>query len=267
MKIIRRYLLHSSNLGGGSQSKISQRCFKTVMSRKIQFRELVLEAAIVYPKARKWTARILCGREAHHGYSHAQEVRAMSRTIAIAEGVLSRGAYPLMYLVALTHDIDDKKVDPDGEYKRSMHRFLMTTVSPQLGDFIINAVERISMSYETVNGSTNWINVLGASGLLIRHYVSDADKMLCLGAEGHKRIVEYNVSKILLQEHIHSEAQVYSEFSNRLLQNVSEVMQVRMQYVPNYLRTPYAKSRAVTLMRELECAHDAWKQSVYRRQC
>lgn len=52
--------------------------------RRVQFRELVCESAVVYPKVRRWTAKVLRGREAHHGYSHAQEVRSLSRTIALS---------------------------------------------------------------------------------------------------------------------------------------------------------------------------------------
>lgn len=187
--------------------------------------------------------------------------------------IISHDAYPLMYTVAILHDVDDKKEDPNEIYRRQMRNFLRATVTPQLEDFIIATVERVSMSNEVINGSSEWSHILGA-GLVIRHYVSDADKLLCLGKDGHKRVVEYNVSKIARRVFAdcgdkvprNPYAAVYEEFSDELIKNVSDIMRTRMRYVPNYLRTNYARVRAVSMMEALNLEHEAWLSTMHKKQ-
>jgi hypothetical protein len=231
------------------------------------FSRIVEEAAEIYPRVRTWTRKTLKGRDSHHGYSHAQEVRALSRTLACADGVLSRDVYPLMYTIAILHDVADHKVDRDGKYSDSLYRFMAHAASPQLHRHINSTIARISLSYEKEHGTVEWERILTPAGVLIRNYVSDADKLLSLGPGGHARIVNYNECKILQDTYgdvgkISSEPlrELYASnhLSAQLYNAVNNVMIERMRSVPHYIRTPAAQLRARVMMDELFSVHQLW---------
>lgn len=238
------------------------------LSPKYNFRNLVRESALVHPKIHVWARKQMRGvRESHHGWEHAREVSSLARSLASRDGVMSRDAYPLMSIVAILHDFADGKIDLTGDYQRKLDHALAGMVSHQLHSFVAMAVQRVSMSYEQKYGS-DFTTVLTPAGALVRDYVSDADKLLSLGARGHVRIVQYNESKILSRVYndpghvdVSPRKNLYRDhtLAAALLTSVSDVMNGRMRVVPNYIRTHAAKVRVGSLYSELFKAHETWK--------
>lgn len=242
-------------------------------------RKLISESTAVYPKIRLWTHNILKDRSQHHGYTHSQDVRRLARKLAKTDGILSPRAYPLMDTIAILHDVDDPKCDPDGAYKRRLDWMLCQYTSRTLRSFIIDAKERISLSNETAQrkkyiagihdappyfdwsrhsaNTTDWDVVLSPGGTLIRHYVSDADKLLSLGARGHTRIVEYNCEKLRL-----SLSTLDSKSLETLCKEIEHVIDWRMKPLGQYIRTPAGKLLTPILLDQLLSAHEKWRVSI-----
>lgn len=221
-------------------------------------RQLVRESAKVYPKILRRTVPLLSDLPHHHGLQHARDVRKLAAKLARADGILSPEAYPLMGIISINHDVYDYKIDPNGDRKNHFNRILAETTSPRLHKFIIDCIDRVSMSREMKYGSDDW-SLLTPGGVLIRNYVSDADKLLSLGTDGYQRILHYNIEKYGLTG---QKVLLPSQQTRVLVNEVNRVIEVRMIEVPKYIRTPAAKKIAAAKLNELLRVHAAWRENI-----
>lgn len=111
--------------------------------------------------------------------------------------------------VALLHDVADHKyVEEDSSLLADLNSFLvkLTTNSKYKSivagtlfeylfnpDMIIKIIERISYSRQVKYGTKTWYSTLGIWGVLVRHIVSDADKLEAIGKDGIDRCKDYTI--------------------------------------------------------------------------
>ena len=118
------------------------------------------------------------------------------------------------------------------------------------------------MSREMKHGSADWNEVLSPGGVLIRNYVSDADKLLSLGADGYQRILQYNTEKMGIAP-TPSVIRVPTEHTVRsLIAEINRVIECRMVYVPSYIYTVAGRKIAEAKLNELLCAHSEWRNAI-----
>mgnify|MGYP000072389280 CR=1 FL=1 len=227
------------------------------LKNEIKMRRIVRESVGVYPRILRKVVPLLSNLPYHHGLQHAKDVRKLAAELARTDGIISQEAYSLMGIISINHDIYDHKTDPLGENKCHFNRILAETTSSILHKFIIDCIDRVSMSREMKHGSGDW-HILMPGGVLIRNYVSDADKLLSLGTEGYDRILDYNTEKLSLRQR-----SLLSPQQARVLVNeVDHVVQFRMLEVPNYIRTPAAKKIATAKLDELLRVHSEWRENI-----
>ena len=115
--------------------------------------------------------------DAAHDFSHVGRVVRMS--LALAEEL---GADPdTVRLIALLHDVDDRKVDPEGG--RAARLLEKYGVGGAQAEVVLDGVENISFSKGKVPHSTEG------------KIVQDADRLDALGAIGIARAFSYGGSK------------------------------------------------------------------------
>jgi len=108
---------------------------------------------------------------------------------------------------ALLHDVADHKYTQlDSSLQSKLRNFLNELTSDQNNrsqvegtvfkhlyntKTILDIIERISFSRQQKEGKTDWHEVLGIWGILVRNIVSDADKLEAIGKTGIERCRDY----------------------------------------------------------------------------
>jgi len=174
---------------------------------------------------------------------------------------------------ALLHDVADhkyKELDPTLQDK--LHNFLdQQTSDPDNKsqvdgtlfdhlyntDTILNIIERISFSRQQKFGKTDWYEVLGTWGILVRNIVSDADKLEAIGKTGIERCRDYTI-EIYERDHPnhHSESNPNKNqiIKKGIIDHYNEKLKILASY--RYVRTIPGWIWAQYLNREMEVCID-----------
>lgn len=131
--------------------------------------------------------------------------------------VRNRDALKFMVeLAALLHNVTDHKyVDENPDLTRNLSSFLtQLTSNPEYKrivhntvfeylfnpKMIIDIIERISFSRQKKYGTSKFYSTLGLWGVLVRHIVSDADKLEAIGKKGIERCKEYTIEHFMTEK-------------------------------------------------------------------
>lgn len=166
--------------------------------------------------------KVYTEREQKYGDSHA--LPHIRRVITLSLKIASsyKVDQTFVYLIALLHDIYDKKYDTDPTDKtitglaEKLKQELITLLKQCNLDseLIINIIDRISYSMEvkemlsSKDVHSDWKKLLGENGYLIRNICSDADKIDALSSTGLYRCIQYtkelkpDISKEDLKQHV-----------------------------------------------------------------
>lgn len=156
-----------------------------------------------------------------HGLDHALRVYENAQTILTHTPHMTDEMYVVVAVASLVHDVGDAKFDKYGQDRRDLESFLRSAFSTRISNFILHVVDNISFSKEK-RGELD-ARVLAHDSLsMMRHIVSDADKLDALGKNGlirvyqcarfkhpnaspkqiHELVVEHAIDKLfLLKDH------------------------------------------------------------------
>lgn len=148
-----------------------------------------LQQSVEYLRTLEFVRACCAGRPVSHGLAHMVEVAEVARALVVADG----RALPLLHdvnLAALLHDVADHKyASPDNDLAAQVAAF-----AQELGKaWLVDVTEAVSFSKESRRGLGWYRSSLTPEQCLVRDYVSDADKLLALGAEGVQRMQEYSL--------------------------------------------------------------------------
>jgi hypothetical protein len=188
-----------------------------------------LEASLLLPQLWDRLVRVMKDRPEHHGLKHALDV---------ANGALELSKYevrechkPLMYAVGLLHDVSDHKFP---QYVADL-QYVIAVCSDELQKILHQLTSAVSLSGEISRGV-----IVPREYMVLRDYVSDADKLTGLGVCGFIRMLEYS-----LDTHKHSDSQ-------SLANELRECFDRRMRLVPQYIRTQEGRKHVGEAFAELE---------------
>lgn len=116
----------------------------------------------------------------------------------------------LVQVVGLLHDVADHKyINHDLSLNQKLDTFIGEFCNEYYFLFrdsqynsiftvegIKRIIERISFSKQQKFGTSDWLEVLGKSGLRIRNIVSDGDKLEAIGKQGIQRCASYSVEQL-----------------------------------------------------------------------
>jgi uncharacterized protein len=189
---------------------------------------------------------ICLGRDESHGYNHMFTVTKIALTIAMNDYSSHPNFQDLLQQVisvGMLHDVADKKYDLDGKLFQKLdefgNRFFLTNYPN-----IKKTINLISFSSEdkAIKSGTpiNYETELGEFYSLVRHIVSDADKLEAIGKVGIVRCKEYTKHKHpgITQEELVCHIKIHAE--EKLLRLKDE-----------FIRTPTGKRIAEILHSEM----------------
>ena len=136
------------------------------------------------------------GRDESHGHAHMQSVATMARYL-IQVDYIDRRHYHHLILDAITvawlHDVADHKYDRDGTLQQTLDDFGYKHISNYV--HIKNVIKYVSYSSENnailAGTPLDYDTLLTPYYALVRHIVSDADKLEAIGQVGITRALEY----------------------------------------------------------------------------
>jgi HD superfamily phosphodiesterase len=136
------------------------------------------------------------GRDESHGHAHMKVVAERS-SFLIQQDFTDRRQYRHLILDAITaawlHDIADHKYDHDGTLEQRLDEFGRANI-PNYSD-IKQVIKYVSYSSENkailAGTPLDYDSILTPYYALVRHIVSDADKLEAIGKIGIKRALEY----------------------------------------------------------------------------
>lgn len=146
------------------------------------------------------------GREESHGWSHMKKVRDNAMTILASFGTSDLPKIDrceldsLVLTVAWLHDVPDHKYDIDGTLEDKCLTFLTDELghTSDTANFIMKIIARISYSKENkarkAGMPIDFDEIFGPY-TIVRHIVSDADKIEAIGVEGAIRCAQYTREK------------------------------------------------------------------------
>lgn len=147
----------------------------------------------------------LYGRDPPHGWEHMNKVAENAECIFKQTVEIGNFNYCLIHRLVLVcawlHDVPDHKYDKDGNLETACRHFLKTELSydDDFVNLIMNIISRVSFSKENkdliAGKESDWVEVLGPIGCLVRDIVSDADKTEAIGEIGIKRCALYSAEK------------------------------------------------------------------------
>uniref|UniRef100_A0A0G4GA36 HD domain-containing protein n=1 Tax=Chromera velia CCMP2878 TaxID=1169474 RepID=A0A0G4GA36_9ALVE len=148
-------------------------------------------------------------------------------------GVTRGDAVLLCTVVGWLHDVSDHKYSEVKSLRWFINR--MEGLLHSLGclpywGFVQDAIDRISFSREKRKGQEDW----GQLGhwLIVRHIVSDADKIEALGEVGVERCVGYKLSRLRAEELREAEAAVVSRVRKEVREHADEkLLLLKDQYI------------------------------------
>lgn len=199
----------------------------------------------------RFVREICAGRDESHGLDHMMKVTDNAVYIFEQEkegynkelwnDILTR-----IYIVAMLHDVADHKYDFDGTLKVQVREFVQLVHNDVEG--LMRTIDLISYTTEQrgiVSGSPiNYEVELSWVNMIVRHIVSDADKLEALGDIGVKRCWGYNKEFMLLKGVNAS----YDEIKENVLQHASDKL---LRLKDNFIRTETGKKMAIPLHDEL----------------
>lgn len=144
----------------------------------------------------EFVEKTCAGRDESHGYDHMKAVATMSISL-IKRDFANRRQYRHLILDATTaawlHDIADHKYDHDGKLQQTLDDFGYKHISNY--DQLKKVIKHVSYSSENkaiLEGAPrDYDTLLTPYYALVRHIVSDADKLEAIGQIGIKRALEY----------------------------------------------------------------------------
>lgn len=136
------------------------------------------------------------GRDESHGHAHMQAVATMARYL-IQVDFIDRRHYHHLILDAITvawlHDVADHKYDRDGTLQQTLDDFGYKHISNYV--HIKKVIKYVSYSSENnailAGTPLDYDTLLTPYYALVRHIVSDADKLEAIGQVGITRALEY----------------------------------------------------------------------------
>jgi HD superfamily phosphodiesterase len=145
------------------------------------------------------------GRDPSHGAPHMQIVaqdslKIFDLTVTDSHPLFARRdeLRELTEVAAYLHDVPDHKYDHDGTLEAKCRAFLADDLgySAEKVDLVMNIVMRVSFSKEEKayksDTPLDWPDVLG-DYVIVRHIVSDADKIQAIGDIGIERCAQYTM--------------------------------------------------------------------------
>lgn len=197
----------------------------------------------------EFVAEVCQGRDPSHGLTHMKDVADLAMIYALSMN-LSQEEQDLVWLVAMLHDVADHKYDSNGDLKLKIKICLNHVKSefdlPEFEiDWLMEIIARISFSREKKEGNSDWHQVLGEKGILIRNIVSDADKYYALGQIGYERCV------IFTREHYFLQKQITSGLLRKLVWKHADEKLLRL--IPDgYFKTPMGIQNAKLAEKKLK---------------
>jgi HD superfamily phosphodiesterase len=148
---------------------------------------------------RRFVGRVCADRPASHGLPHMEDVAESAVAIACLEGV-PPSSLPDIVLVAMLHDVNDHKYDPQGTLNTEINKFLSGAkaddgleLDEHTADQVLKAIGACSFSKEKKQGMRYFEKFLDPHWVQVRDIVSDADKLHALGMPGLMRCWEYGI--------------------------------------------------------------------------
>jgi HD superfamily phosphodiesterase len=138
---------------------------------------------------------IICkDRDISHGYGHMWKISRLAIYIAITESITDNIILHDILIIGWLHDVADHKYDLDNHLVIQLKNFLQKEFNNK-AQYYIDIIQRISFSKELKYGSSDWLDIFGNTGLIVRNIVSDADKIDALGESGLRRCIEFGFYK------------------------------------------------------------------------
>ena len=197
--------------------------------------DIYFSKASDFEKTKEFVKEVCAGRCETHGFNHMDKIANLASYIADKENLNSAASFDCV-IIALLHDVADHKYD-NGDLKKKLEAFLDENFQEKK-EFYLNAVDRISYSKEVKNGK-EWLETLGADGLVIRNVVSDADKLEAIGKNGLERCYQYGRSQGL----------DIDEASAHVVKHAEEKL---LKLAEHFIRTKTGKELAEKLHKEME---------------
>lgn len=178
-------------------------------------------------------------RDKSHGYEHMQAVAKICKTI-VERDYQDRRHYHHLLLDAITaawlHDIADHKYDKDGTMEQQMDEFGKKYIYNYAE--IKQVIQHVSYSSENkaIQAGTplDYDRILTPYYALVRHIVSDADKLEAIGKIGITRALTYTKHA----NPTYTEAQVIADVRKHAEEKL-------LRLATEFIRTPSARSIAL----------------------
>lgn len=185
-------------------------------------------------------------RDESHGHAHMKAVAEMSRHIINRDYRDRRHYHHLIQdavTVAWLHDIADHKYDHDGTLKQRLDEFGYKNI-PNYEE-IKKVIEYVSYSSENkailAGTPLDYDSLLTPYYALVRHIVSDADKLEAIGKVGIKRAIEYTTEA----NPTYTKEQVYHDVWKHAHEKL-------LRLSTHFIRTPSARTMALERHKEME---------------
>ncbi len=191
-------------------------------------------------------------RDASHGYNHMRRVAVKTLEILDQLNITDDNIYDMSIVVAWLHDVNDHKYCKYEDNSWNVDRILGNIYfsNKEKKNLAKNIIDRISYSKENrfrINKEkTDWEEVLGKDGCLVRDIVSDADKLDALGKQGLERCIEYTKYSYKLE----TNKEIPLELLVKNVEDHSKEKLLRLK--DEFIRTVPGKKMAEDLHKEFE---------------
>lgn len=138
-------------------------------------------------KAMKYVKRIMEGDSSGHDWFHVLRVRNLAMSIGAEEAKNHRVNMQMVELIALLHDLDDRKLSPETYENQTRAREFLTgeNLSPEQVELILESIRNLSF-----NGTGSSV-----PSSLEGRIVQDADRLDAMGAIGIGRAFAFGGSR------------------------------------------------------------------------